>query len=138
MSGLRTPVRRTTSFLVATGCPHGAVPSRVDLPIEHFEDGGRCFVRAYLPGADPDKDIQLNLRGSTLRLVCERRVDYPDCATAAHHVVTFDKVLSVPAGTSADDVTIEYREGVLLVSWPRVPSSARHTFPLTRRELPVE
>ena len=56
----------------------------------------------------------------------------------AHHVVTFDTVLSVPAGTSADDVAAEYGEGVLLVSWPKVPSSTRHTFPLTRCELPVE
>ena len=32
----------------------------------------------------------------------------------------------------------EYGEGVLLVSWPKVPSATRHTFPLTRCELPVE
>ena len=138
VAGPGTPLRRTTSFLVATGCPHGAVPSRVDLPIEHYERVGRCFVRAYLPDADPDRDIQLDLRGSALSFHLERRVDYPECASAAHHVVTFEKVLSVPAGTSAEDVAAEYGEGVLLVSWPQVPSAARHTFPLTRCELPVE
>jgi HSP20 family molecular chaperone IbpA len=110
----------------------------MDLPIEHFERGGRCFVRAYLPDADPDRDIRLDLRGSALSVHLERRVDYPECASATHHVVAFDKVLSVPAGTSAADVAAEYGEGVLLVSWPRVPSAARHTFPLTRCELPVE
>ena len=134
----RTPLLRSTSFLVATGCPHGAVPSRVDLPIEHYERDGRCFVRAYLPDADPDRDIRLNLRGSALRVRCERRVAYPECDKTTHHVVTFDTVLSVPAGTSADDVAGEYGEGVLLVSWPKVPSATRHTFPLTRCELPVE
>ena len=84
MSGTRTPLRRSTSFLVATGCPHGAVPRRVELPIEDYEDGERRFVRAYLPGADPDRDIQLNLRGSALRLRCERRVGYPDCDRRPH------------------------------------------------------
>src|SRR5688572_5130363 len=138
VSGPRTPRRRSTSFLVATGCRHGAVPKRVDLPIEDYEEGGRRFLRVYLPGADPDRDIQLTLRGSALKLRCERRVEYPDCDRTAHHVVTFDKVLGVPDGTSADDVATEYAEGVLLVSWPKVPSSARHTFPLTRCELPVE
>ena len=39
----------------------------------------RRFVRAYLPDADPDRDIQVNLRGSALGLRCERRVEYPDC-----------------------------------------------------------
>ena len=38
--------------------PHGAVPKRVDLPIENYEEGGRRFLRAYLPGADPDRDIR--------------------------------------------------------------------------------
>ena len=138
MSASRAPLLRSTSFLVATGCPHGAVPSRVDLPIEHYQRDGRCFVRAYLPDADPDRDIRLDLRGSALRVRCERRVAYPECDKTTHHVVTFDTVLSVPAGTSADDVAGEYGEGVLLVSWPEVPSATRHTFPLTRCELPVE
>ena len=114
------------------------MPSRVDLPIEHYEDGGRRFVRAYLPGADPDREIQLNLRGSALRLRCERRLEYPDCDRTAPHHVTFDKILSVPAGTTPDDVAAEYGEGVLILSWPEVPSATRHTFPLTRCELPVE
>ena len=102
------------------------------------EEGERRFVRAYLPGADPDRDIQVNLRGSALGLRCERRVKYPDCDRKAAHHVEFDKVVGVPAGTTPDDVAAEYGEGVLLVSWPRAPSSARHTFPLTRCELPVE
>lgn len=138
MSGPRTLLLRSTSFLVATGCPHGAVPRRVELPIEEYQDGERRFVRAYLPGADPDRDIQVNLRARALGLRCERGVEYPDCESMAPHHVTFDKVVSVPAGTSPDDVTAEYGEGVLLVSWPKVPSATRHTFPLTRCELPVE
>ena len=138
MSAPRTPLLRSTSFLVATGCRHGAVPRRVELPIEEYEEGERRFVRAYLPGADPDRDIQVNLRGSALGLRCERRVEYPDCDRKAAHHVTFDKVVGVPAGTTPDDVAAEYGEGVLLVSWPKAPSSARHTFPLTRCELPVE
>jgi HSP20 family protein len=138
VSGPRTPLLRSTSFLVATGCPHGAVPNRVDLPIEHYDEGGRRFVRAYLPGADLDRDIGVTLRGSALSLRCDRRLEYPDCDRKAPHHVTFDKVVSVPAGTTPDDVAAEYGEGVLLVSWPKVSSTTRHTFPLTRCELPVE
>jgi HSP20 family protein len=110
----------------------------VELPIEEYQDGERRFVRAYLPGADPDRDIQVNLRAGALGLRCERGVEYPDCVSAAPHHVTFDKVVSVPAGTTPDDVTAKYGEGVLLVSWSKVPSATRHTFPLTRCELPVE
>jgi len=138
VSAPRARLLRSTSFLVATGCPHGAVPRCVELPIEEYEEGERRFVRLYLPDVDPDRDIRVNLRGSALRLRCERRLEYPDCDRTGPHCVTFDKVVSVPAGTSADDVAGEYGEGVLLVSWPEVPSATRHTFPLTRCELPVE
>ena len=138
MSGSRTRQPRSTSFLVAIGCPHGSVPRRVEIPIEQYRKGERRVVRAYLPGADPDRDIRVTLWGSALRLRCQRRVEYPDCDSADPHVVTFDKVWCIPAGTTADDVAAEYRDGVLLVSWPTVPSSARHVFPLTRCELPVE
>jgi HSP20 family protein len=127
VSSTRTPQPRSTSFLVAIGCPHGALPRRVDIPIEEYQEDERRFVRVYLPGADPDRDIRVNLRGSALRLRGERRVEYPDCDSTAPHHVTFDKVLSVPAGTTPDDVAAEYGEGVLLVSWPTVPPSAQHT-----------
>ena len=137
MSSTRTPQPRSTSFLVAIGCPHGAVPRRVELPIEEYQEDERRFVRVYLPDVDPDR-VMVTLRGSALRLCCERRIEYPDCDSTAPHHVMFDKVMSVPAGTTPDDVAAEYGDGVLLVSWPTVPSSAQHTFPLTRCELPVE
>jgi HSP20 family molecular chaperone IbpA len=110
----------------------------VELPIEEYEEDERRFVRVYLPDADPDRDIRVNLRESALRLRCERSLEYPDCDRTAPHHVTFDKVFSVPAGTTPDDVAANYREGVLILSWPEVPSATRHTFPLTRCELPVE
>ena len=140
MSGRRTPLLRSTSssFLVATGCPHGAVPRRVELPIEEYEEGERHFLRLYLPDVDLDRDIRVNLRGSALTLRCDRRLEYPDCDRTAPHHATFDKVVSVPSGTTPDDVAAEYGDGVLLVSWPKVPSATRHTFPLIWCELPVE
>src|SRR5688500_8055832 len=103
VSSTRTPQPRSTSFLVAIECPHGALPRRVELRIEQYQDGRRRFVRVYLPGADPDRDIQVDVLGSALRLHCERRVEYTDCDSTAPHHVTFDKVLSVPAGTTPDD-----------------------------------
>ena len=143
MSGTRTLQPRSTSFLVAVGCPHGSVPRRVDIPIEEYQEGERRFVRVYLPGADPDRDIMVTLRGSALRLRCQRRVEYTDCDSTAPHHVTFDRVLSIPAGTTPSDVAAEYGDGVLLVSWPMVQSSGRRTpsrlcaVPIDRRPLGV-
>ena len=118
------------------------VPSRrlaetCGVPIEEYQEDERRFVRVYLPDVDPDQ-VRVTLRGSALKLCCERRIEYPDCDSTAPHHVMFDKVMSVPAGTTPDDVAAEYGDGVLLVSWPTDPSSAQHTFPLTRCELPVE
>ena len=138
MSGTRAPQSRSTSFLVAIACPHGAVPRRVEIPLEEYQEGERRFVRAHLPGADLDRDIEVTLVGSDLRLRFRRRVENLECESTASHCVTFDKVLEIPAGTTPDDVAAEYGEGVLLISWPAVPSSATaaglHAVPVVRKE----
>jgi HSP20 family protein len=120
----------STRFLVATACPHGAFPRRVEMPIEAYDEGERRLVRAYLPGADPDRDIMVTMRERELRLRCHRRLGIQGCDSTVPHDVTFDLVVSVPAGTTSADVAAEYGDGVLLVSIPTArAASARGVSP---------
>jgi HSP20 family molecular chaperone IbpA len=120
----RTCRSRSTSFLVAVGCAHGVLPRRVELPLEEYQEGGLRVVRAYLPGADPSRDIVVTRQGSELVVRCRRRVENLECECADLHRVTFEKVWSLPAGTAPDDVAARYAAGCLFVSWPMDPSSA--------------
>ena len=138
MSGTEAAHPRSTRFVVATEAGDGVIPKRAEMAIEEFEEGGRRFVRAYLPGADADKDILVTMRHGELRLRCERHVKRRDRDDTACHHFTFDDGLSIPAGTTPDDVAATYGDGTLLISWPTSPPSRPRVLPLTRRELPVE
>jgi HSP20 family molecular chaperone IbpA len=94
------------------------------MPLDEYDAGERRFVRAHLPGADPDRDIVVTLRGDELGLRWQHRFDGLDCGSGATHCVTFEKHFRVPAGLTPDDFEAEHGDGVLLVSWPAVPSSA--------------
>lgn len=113
----------STSFVVSVGCAHCVLPRRVELPLEEYQEGVRRVVRAYLPGADPGREIMVTRQGSEVRVRCQRRVENLECESADEHRVTFEKVLSIPAGTAPDDLAAEYADGFLFVSWPTDHSS---------------
>ncbi|MBB3043760.1 Hsp20/alpha crystallin family protein [Nocardioides soli] len=106
--------------------------------IEEFVDGDRRVVRADIPGVDPTKDIELSVDGNVLRLRGERRAEEHDLHHTEIRYGSFERVVSMPPGTTAEDVAAEYVDGVLTVTMPMRAPVASSTIPITHRELPAE
>jgi len=116
----------------------GNVPMQPEIRVEEFQEGERRIVRADLPGIDPDKDIAVTVDGTLLRIHGERRAEEHDRYRTEIRYGSFDRVLTLPAGTKPEDVTAEYADGVLTVSMPAATQAAPQEIPVTHRELPVE
>jgi len=43
------------------------------IPVQEWEDDGTLVVHAYLPGIDPDKDVELTVSDGMLHIQAERR-----------------------------------------------------------------
>jgi HSP20 family protein len=116
----------------------GNVPMQPEIKVEEYQEGERRIVRADLPGVDPDKDIAVTVDDGLLRLHGERRAEQHDRYRTEIRYGSFERVLSLPAGTKPEDVTAEYADGVLTVSMPLATTTAPQQIPGTHREPPVE
>lgn len=100
---------------------------RVD---ETVEDG-HLVVRADLPGVDPDRDVEITVADGVLRIRAERRqeqrADEERVRRREIRYGSFSRVLPLPEGVTAEDVTAEYRDGVLAVRLPIEPAKAEVT-----------
>ncbi len=112
----------------------GAATTEPEIKIEEFVDGDRHVIRADMPGVDPTKDIQLSVDGNVLRLHGERRAEEHDEHRSEIRYGSFERLITLPRGTRAEDVTAEYVNGVLTVSMPMNGTEQPKTIPVTTRE----
>ena len=126
--------RDGTSFLNELMTWMGAATTEPSIKIEEFVDGDRHVIRADLPGVDPDKDIQLSVDGRVLRLWGERRAEEHDEHRSEIRYGSFERLITLPAGTRVEDVTAEYVDGVLTVSMPAVGATEPAVIPVVHRE----
>ena len=90
-------------------------------PINIFEKGGALVLVAELPGIKKE-DLQLQVKGNSVRLAGERVINYGE--NISYHRIErnsskFDRTLKLPINVEADNVKAEYREGILVISLPR-------------------
>jgi HSP20 family protein len=116
----------------------GGMPVQPEIRVEEYQEGERRIVRADLPGVDPDKDIDVTIDGGLLRIHGQRRAEEHDHFRTEIRYGSFERVLVLPAGTRAEDVSADYADGVLTVSMPSATPAAPQEIPVTHRELPVE
>ena len=97
--------------------------------VEEFQEDGQMVIRAEIPGADPDKDIEITKTDSTLRLSVQRRKDTK--TESRHHYRSefqygsFLRTISLPAGTAEQDIKADYRDGILEVRIPMIAAKAK-------------
>ncbi len=90
-------------------------------PINIFEKGGDLVLVAELPGIKKE-DLQLQVKGNTVRLAGERTINYGE--KISYHRIErnsskFDRTLKLPINVEADQVKAEYKDGLLVISLPR-------------------
>lgn len=90
-------------------------------PVNIFEKGGDLVLVAELPGIKKE-DLQLQVKGNTVRLAGERVVNYGE--KISYHRIErnsskFDRTLKLPINVEADQVKAKYKDGILVISLPR-------------------
>lgn len=116
----------------------GTVTNDPDIRVEEYVDGGQHVIRADLPGVDPMRDIDLHVEDGVLRLRAQRREEQREKTRTEIRYGSFERVLALPPGTTAEQVSATYVNGVLTVTFPAAPPQPSTRVPVTSVELPVE
>jgi HSP20 family protein len=98
-------------------------------PISVFNDGEDFVLVAELPGVKKE-DLDIQVRGDTLRIQGKKTVSYEDGASVHRRERSagqFDRTLTLPAEVDAAKVTAEHRDGVLTLRLPRAESAKPRT-----------
>lgn len=105
------------------------------LRVEEFEEENSLVVRAEMPGIDPDKDVEITVSDSTLRIKAERRqetrTEDKKGYRSEFRYGSFMRTVPLPAGASEKDVSATYSDGILEVRVPIDTSQAE------ARKIPV-
>jgi HSP20 family protein len=90
--------------------------------VEEFQDHDHYVIRAEVPGVDPDKDIDVTVNGSILRLSITRRRQ--ESSEDRHgwrsefSYGSFARTVSLPSAAAMKDIHATYANGVLEVRVP--------------------
>jgi HSP20 family protein len=106
--------------------------------VEEFQDGDRYVIRAEVPGVDPDRDIDVTINDSILRIAIirkrEERSEDRRGWRSEFSYGSFTRTVSLPSAAAMKDVEATYEHGVLEV---RVPLNGKdvkeHRVPISRK-----
>lgn len=107
---------RGSSWLEPSTSSVGTYP-----PLNVFQQDGDLVVITELPGVRKD-DINLEVKGRTIRIAGTKKIDYGEAASAHRRERlsgAFDRVLALPVEVDAERVRAEFRDGVLALRLPR-------------------
>jgi len=91
------------------------------------EEDDHIYVEALLPGVAPDQ-LDMNVLGNTLSLAGERKVADSDKSGRTWHrrergLGKFLRTIELPVEVNPDQITAEYKNGLLLVSLPKAEAA---------------
>jgi len=97
-------------------------------PMEIFEREGHLVVRADLPGLTKD-DVHVEVTDEALTIEGERRSEHEEQQggffRSERRYGTFRRQIPLPEGVNADQVTANFKDGVLEISMPAPQRQAR-------------
>jgi HSP20 family protein len=92
------------------------------LRVEEFVEDDKLVVRAELPGIDPDRDVDIEIRDRSLRIRAERRQEQRTEEGGRYRSEfrygTFTRVIPLASDVKEEDVKASYRDGILEVRVP--------------------
>ncbi|HEY3001212.1 MAG TPA: Hsp20/alpha crystallin family protein [Kribbellaceae bacterium] len=83
--------------------------------VEEYTEAGQYVLRAELPGLDPDKDIDIEVRDGVLTVKAERREETRSGHRSEFRYGSFSRSVTLPSNADEDDVRASYRDGILEV-----------------------
>ena len=90
--------------------------------VEQFTDGDEIVIRAEIPGVDPEKDIEVSVASGKLTIAAERQQQEESKDDrgfrSEFHYGSLRRVMTLPPGTTAEDVVAGYEDGILEVRVP--------------------
>jgi HSP20 family protein len=97
------------------------------LKVEDFVEDHTYVIRAEMPGLDPDKDVQVHVRGHTLEVRAERKHETKTEEKGRYRSEfsygSFLRRVALPPDVDEHDVKATYRDGILEV---RMPVETKH------------
>lgn len=111
-----------------TGFPHS-------IRIEEFTKDGSFVIRAELPGIDPDKNVQVNVKDGLLTIEGKREEHSESDQRSEFFYGRFMRTLTLPSGADEKDIQATYSDGILEVTIPlREPTEKSHAIPIKRHD----
>jgi HSP20 family protein len=109
------------------------------VPAVEFVDAGDNFVlKAQLPGIDP-KDIDVQVTRKAISISGERRYENteekPGCVRSEFRYGKFHRVLSLPAQIQNDSVQAKYKDGILMLTLPKVTEARNKVVKINLAEI---
>lgn len=98
------------------------VGTGTNLPIDMVETAEMVTVSAEIPGVDP-KDVDISITGNTLTIKGEKKREKEERGKQYHRVErsygNFARTVDIPSLIDAENVTAEYKNGVLKITIPK-------------------
>jgi HSP20 family protein len=109
------------------------------MPALELVDAGDNFVlKAQLPGIDP-KDIDVQVTPEAISISGERRYENteekPGYVRSEFRYGKFHRVLSLPAHIQNDSVQAEYKDGILMLTLPKVAKARNKVVKINLAEI---
>ncbi len=107
---------RSSSWLASGPSGGGSYP-----PMNVFRKGDDFVVIAEVPGIGKT-DLEVQVKGNTIRLAGTKSVNYPEKAGVHRRerlAGRFDRIVSLPVEINADGVKAECHDGILALFLPR-------------------
>ena len=87
--------------------------------VEQFKDGDDLVIRAEMPGIENEDDIEVSVTADQLTVSAKREhrseSDTDGTFRSEFRYGSFSRTVPVPAGTSADDISASYTNGIVEV-----------------------
>jgi HSP20 family protein len=97
------------------------------LRVEEFRKNGDLVIRAEMPGIDPDKDVDVQVRDHVLEIRAERteREEHEGEGEyrSEFHYGSFFRAVTLPPGAKEADIKAGYHDGILEVRVPVAQST---------------
>jgi HSP20 family protein len=107
---------RTSEWLAAGPSGGGGYP-----PMNVFRKGDDFVIITEIPGVKKS-DLDVQVKGNTIRLAGTKSVNYPEKASLHRRerlAGRFDRAMTLPVEIDADGVKAECRDGILALFLPR-------------------